>query len=78
MNQRKPEVYEHSVEILDEKKKRYIQTCGKNEDGYLYAWKKFDKTITDWRKKRGENTKKQIEKWKENKLRVEAAKAAVP
>ena len=67
MNQRvifslskKPEVYDRSIDILDKRRKSHIQTCGKNEDGYLSAWKKFDKTVGDWRKKRGEETKKQF------------------
>jgi hypothetical protein len=48
----KPAVYSQSMIIEKSQKRRYIQTCGKNEDNYLAAWQKKGKTITDWRKKR--------------------------
>jgi hypothetical protein len=65
------------VEILAAKRRRYIQTCGRNEEGYVRAWDKLSKTVTDWRKKRTEDSKIQIERWKMNKSSVDEARAHV-
>ena len=73
----KPEVYSQSLDILEGKRRKYIQTCGRNQDGYLKAWDKIGKTIADWRKKKGEETKKNIQRWRQNKHRSDQAKAHV-
>jgi nitrate/TMAO reductase-like tetraheme cytochrome c subunit len=56
---------------LNDREKQFIQTCGKNEDGFLKAWEKIGNTITDFRKKRNEDAKKQLDRWKSNKQRID-------
>lgn len=71
-------MYHHSLGILSAREQQFIQTCGKNEDGYLNSWIKIDKSIGDMRKRRGEETKKTMERWHSNKHRVDEAKAQIP
>lgn len=73
----KPAVYHQSLDIAESKKRKYIQTCAKNEEDYIAAWQKIGKTVSQWRKKREETHKKDIEKWRENKHRVDEANATV-
>lgn len=43
-----------------DKNHHFIQKYGRNEDGSIRAWSKIGKTITDWRKKREEENKRNL------------------
>jgi hypothetical protein len=60
---------------LGEKELHFIQNYGHNEDCSLNAWKKMEKSANSVKKKREEETKKQLNRWRECKRRVDAANA---